>query len=331
MAINLVNQQQEWDRFIDASPYGLLYHKWNFLKLIEKYTGYQFLPYGIYKGEQLICVFPLFYKKIAFIKLLFSPPPQSGVPYLGLVMDKDYDHLKQDRKESHVNLVAKEIDAEIKKIAPNYFAATLVPGFNDLRPFQWLKYQVDTSYTYILDLKRELEDIWESFSSLGRQNIRKGESLQCKLVNTNDPGILTKLLTGRYQEQGLHHGVGSAYLKELLEAYPKELVLHCLYDGEEIIGATLSQEYNRYIGWLGLVKAKDEKYKYANEFAIWQFIRQAKSQGFNQFEVSGANKQSLCKYRAKFNPQLVAYYGLVKKDIFGKAAEAFYFNFIKKI
>ena len=125
--------------------------------------------------------------------------------------------------------------------------------------------------------------------------------------------------------------MGSAYLKELLEAYPKELVLHCLYDGEEIIGATLSQEYNRYIGWLGLVKAKDEKYKYANEFAIWQFIRQAKSQGFNQFEVSGANKQSLCKYRAKFNPQLIAYYGLVKKDIFGKAAEAFYFNFIKKI
>jgi hypothetical protein len=90
MAIKYITDQNQWDKFIDDSPYDLIYHKWNYLKLVEKYTHYEFLPCGIYKGEHLLCVFPLFLKKIFCIKLLFSPPPQSGIPYLGPVIEKDY-------------------------------------------------------------------------------------------------------------------------------------------------------------------------------------------------------------------------------------------------
>jgi hypothetical protein len=331
MAINLVTNQNQWDSFIDDSPHGLLYHKWDFLKLVEKYTGYEFLPYGIYKGEQLICVFPLFYKKIIGVKLLFSPPPQSGIPYLGPVMDKDYDYIKQDKKESKVNLVAQEIDAELNKIAPNYFSITLVPGFIDIRPFQWRNYQVNPSYTYVINLKPELEDIWEGLTTICRHNIQKGEDLQCQLVRCDDTSILTDLLTQRYNEQGLNHAVDPAYLKEALKTYPENVVLHCLYDNDELIGATLNQAYNWYLGWMGLAKPRDEKYKYANELMVWQLIQQAKSLGFDKFEISGANKQSLCRYRSKFNPQLEVYFRISKKDTLGKIAEAFYYNFVKKI
>ena len=331
MAINLVTNQNQWDSFVDDSPHGLLYHKWDFLKLVEKYTGYEFLPYGIYKGEHLICVFPLFYKKIMGVKLLFSPPPQTGIPYLGPVMDRDYDNIKQDKKESKVNLVVQEMDAELNRIAPNYFSVILVPGFLDVRPFQWRNYQVNPSYTYTLNLKPELEDIWQGFAAIGRQNIRKGEKLNCQLVRGDDISILTDLLTERYNEQGLNHAVDPAYLKEALKAYPENLVLHCLYDKDQLIGTTLSQAYNWYLGWMGLPKPRDEKYVYANEFVVWQLVQQAKALGFAKFEISGANKQSLCRYRSKFNPQLEVYFTISKKDTFGKIAEAFYFNFVKKI
>ncbi len=330
MAINLVTNQNQWDSFIDDSPHGLLYHKWDFLKLVEKYTGYEFWSYGIYKGERLLCVIPLFYKKIIGVKLLFSPPPQSGIPYLGPVMEKNYESMKQDKKETYVNLVVQEINAELNKIAPNYFSVILVPGFLDIRPFQWQKYQVHPSYTYTFNLKPKLEDIWESFTTLGRQNIRKGENLKCQMVRCDDTSILTDFLTERYDEQGLNHAVDPAYLKEALKTYPENLILNCLYDNDELIGATLNQAYNRYIAWMGLPKPKDKKYTYANEFMIWQLIQQAKSLGFAKFEISGANKQSLCRYRSKFNPQLEMYFTISKKDTFGKMAEAFYFNFVKK-
>jgi hypothetical protein len=39
----------------------------------------------------------------------------------------------------------------------------------------------------------------------------------------------------------------------------------------------------------------------------------------------------LCRYRSKFNPQLEVYFRISKKDTLGKIAEAFYYNFVKKI
>ena len=330
MAISYITDQIQWDNFIDSSSHGLLYHKWDFLKLTEKYTGYELLPYGIYKGEELICVFPLFYKKIAGIKLLFSPPPQTGIPYLGPVMDKNFESMKQDKKEANLNLVVEEIDNEIKKIAPNYLSVVLVPGFLDIRPFQWLNYQMSPKYTYMIDLKPELKDIWEGFSNICRKNIRKGEDLKCQLVRSDDTSILTDLLTERYNEQGLNHAVDPAFLNEAINTYPKNLILNCLYDNDELIGSTLNQAYNRYLGWMGLAKSNDSKYKNINEFMIWQLIQEAKSLGFEKLEMSGANKQSLCSFRSKFNPQLELYFKISKKDILGKLAEKFYFNFVKK-
>lgn len=51
MTVTMINDKDLWDRFVDESPYGLLFHKWDFLHIIEKHTGYQLLPYGVYKGN----------------------------------------------------------------------------------------------------------------------------------------------------------------------------------------------------------------------------------------------------------------------------------------
>jgi hypothetical protein len=34
-----------WDGFVDASPYGTLFHKWGFLRIVEKHTGYKLFLY----------------------------------------------------------------------------------------------------------------------------------------------------------------------------------------------------------------------------------------------------------------------------------------------
>ncbi|KUO53574.1 MAG: hypothetical protein APF76_12255 [Desulfitibacter sp. BRH_c19] len=331
MVIKLMVDKIQWDQFVDQSPYGLLYHKWDFLKLIEKYTNYKLLPYSIYKGEQLACIFPMFYKKVLGLKFLFSPPPQSGVPYLGYVLSREYDCLKQTAKETILNLLAAEISDEMKKLAPNYFSAFLVPGLMDVRHFKWLNFGVNISYTYKIDLNQELKDIWANFNSNCRQNIRKGEDLKCKVKISEDTSVLTDLLKDRYNEQGMNYLINPDYLKELINTYPDNLGLYCLYDNNKIIGGTLNHKYKWYLGWIGLVKAKDKKYKYVNEYMIWKFIEEAKELGFSKFEISGANKQKLCQYRSKFNPKLETCLELYKNDIIGKAAEGIYLNFFKKI
>jgi hypothetical protein len=45
VSLVLIQDQTSWDQFIDNSPHGLLFHKWNFLKTIELHSGYELLPY----------------------------------------------------------------------------------------------------------------------------------------------------------------------------------------------------------------------------------------------------------------------------------------------
>jgi hypothetical protein len=106
MVVKLIDDQGLWDKHIEDSVYGTLFHKWDFLKIIEKHSESKLYPYGVFRGEELVCLFPLFVKQFMGLRMIFSPPPGLAVPYLGFVMVSAYDRLKQRRKESYINDVA---------------------------------------------------------------------------------------------------------------------------------------------------------------------------------------------------------------------------------
>ena len=60
MAVELLEDKKRWDQFVETSPQGLLFHKWDFLKTVERHSKYEFLPYCVYSGEELRCIFPFF-------------------------------------------------------------------------------------------------------------------------------------------------------------------------------------------------------------------------------------------------------------------------------
>jgi len=206
----------------------------------------------------------------------------------------------------------------------------LVPGFIDIRPFKWLEYKININYTYTINLNQDLNAIWLSFKNTCRQNIRKGASLNCKLIKSNDASDLTELLKTRYNEQGINYLINPDYLNELLRTYPDNIGLYCLYHHDQLVGVTLNQEYKWFLGWMGLAKTRDKKFTYVNESMLWDFIQLAKMKGFSKFEISGANNLNLCQYRAKFNPNIEISMEIYKKDLVGRLAESIYLNFIKK-
>jgi hypothetical protein len=162
MPVEIIHDKALWDKFIDDSPHGLLFHRWDFLKIAEKHTGYKLLPYGVYLGEELVCIFPLFYKKTMGLKTLFSPPPKTAIPSLGLVMGAGYDGLRQRRKENYLNDVVDEMHKEITRLSPDYISIALVPRFIDVRPFKWNGYDIDVHFTYLIDLKKPIEYIFNN-------------------------------------------------------------------------------------------------------------------------------------------------------------------------
>jgi len=330
MSIEVMTDRGVWDRFIDESPYGLLFHKWDFLKIVERHTGYNLLPYGVYKGSELICVCPFFLKRQMGVHLVFSPPPRVGVPYLGFVMSPTYDQLRQRRKESYLGDAIREINGELLKLSPNYVSLVTVPGFEDVRPFLWAGYDAGIYYTYVIDLRQPLDEIWSGFDHNCKKNIKLCNGHALELRASTGSREFYDLLAARYGEQKLRVPIVSAeYLQDLLAVYPDNLKLHYLYEGEHIVAAELNCQYKgRVMQWLGnTIVQKDVP---ANYYMRWESIKKAKADGFQQFEIQGADTQRLCPNKAGFNPALARNFNIYRKDAMGLLAEWTYQTFVKK-
>jgi hypothetical protein len=328
MAIEIINDAKLWDEAVDHSPYGRLFHKWEFLKIIEKHTGYRLYTFGSYKGEKLIGVFPLFYGKTRGLKTVFSPPPRTGVPYLGFVISKEYDGLKQSKKENELGCFTDEMEKKFEELSPDYLLINLVPNFMDARFFSWNRYSVEPNYTYVIDLNRSLEEIWNGFHRYLRRDIKSAEGSGFRLSPGEDISFFYNMQSKRYDEQGMIDPlISQGYFSDLVKAYPENIQVYYLYDKiGEIIGSLAVQEYkDKFTGWMGLAKTVE----HANEILIWSLIQLAKAKDFKKFEIIGANVKNQCPFKSKFNPGLEMGYTIHKKNFRGSFAEWAYVNLIK--
>jgi len=254
MVLEVVKDGEVWDSFVEESPYGLLFHRWDYMTITAQHAGYRLLPYGVYKGEELVCLAPLFFKSTHGVKMLFSPPPMQGViPYQGLVPGKEFDGLKFGKKEAIMDLVASDLSTEIDTISPNCFSLTLIPGLTDVRRFIWRGYAPKVHYTYVIDLSRPVEAIRGNFHYKLRSKIRKAEKAGLDLVRSADVSPLYASITERFSQPEMNIPVISRrYVEDLFRAYPDHLVAYYLYDREgALTGAVATQEYKRFLLWMG--------------------------------------------------------------------------------
>jgi hypothetical protein len=325
MTLTIVEDKSVWDSFIDASQSGTLFHKWDFLKIIEKYSGCKLFRYGFYKGNKLTCVFPVLYKTKMTLTMAFSPPPGTGIPYLGPVMGHVYDSAKQHKKEVYLNSIVEEIGAEFKKYSINYVAIRTVPGFLDSRAFIWKDYDVDLNYTYIIDLQRPLEEIWNGFDHTCKKIIKTQEKESLIIKEEKDASSIDditkkrdELMIRRLDEVGLpFHFPAPSYLKEIIEAYPENMKLYCAYDkNNELKGIDVVYMYkSNFMQFVGGIKG------HLNECLTYEFIKMAKAAGYKTFENWDANTRRLSTYKSKYNFSLHIGFNIKKKDNISKIAE----------
>lgn len=330
MTMVRVDDRETWDAFISESPSGLLFHKWDYLHLTAKHTGSRLLLYAIHKGNEPICAIPLFYRRVYGISAIFSPPPLAVIPHLGCVMSRNFAGLKQSKKESALQIVAGGIGEVVRELSPNYLSIAFVPGFNDMRHYLRDRCGVKIRYTYAINLEQPLEAIWSSLHYKLRNKLKKEEKAGLRLERGGGISTLHRLLTDRYQDPSLDiPPIKRDYLEDLVRAYPDQIGVYTLYDAEdEVAGVVAAQEYRRFLLWVGAPRI--ESGHAGNEYLQWLLIRRAKAEGYPIFENMGANNLDLAFFKSRFNPDLVMYLEIEKKDALGALSEWAYLTFAKK-
>lgn len=332
MSIKIIEDHGIWDSFVDSCPDKLLFFSWDFLKIIEKHSGYKLLPYGIYddKKKTIVSVFPLFFNKKFGMKFLFSQPPSSCIPYIGFLVAPEFYSLKQRQKESYLGRVVKEIMGEMRNISPNYISLSLGPHVQDVRQFRWNDFSIDISYSYLIDLTLPLDTLWDSFDKDCRREIRSTEKHHLSLQETTDTKTFCSIMEDRYRQQGLNFPFfGIGYMNDILAAFPRHVKMYFLYQDDKIIDVVTTYESNgRVVFWIGWVSM--DKTIHSNEFLTWEFIKKAKADGLKLLEIQGADTERLCLFKSKFNPAIEQSFSVNKKDIIGKASRYLYEKYVKR-
>ena len=318
MVVELLEDKKRWDQFVEASPQGLLFHKWDFLKTVERHSKYRFLPYCVYSGEHLRCIFPFFVGRDHGLTVMSSPPPNTQIWYLGPAFDPSVQARKATAKEKILDQVTDELCREIDKIAPNYVSITTVPNFLDVRSFIWEKYREHLSLTYAIDLERSLDEIWASFSLSCRKNIKKLSAHSPEIQQTDDVGALLDIWRGRLSELGVQVPLLSdSYLKELVAAFPKDITVYEISVDESLAAATTFcvMQKERYSYWIG--GANVRKDLGVNDYLVWEVLKRAKSEGFKKLDL-GASDGGFSQFKSKFDPILEPFFTLKKTDTLHK-------------
>lgn len=319
-----ISDRAIWDRFVDESSGGLLFHKWDLLKIVEKYTGYKLYTYGIYQKDRLIGIIPFFLGVRGWLKMMLSPPPtrKANLPYLGFAMSPEFDELKHDDRVKAMSRIVEGMQRGLREISPNYISIGLNSTITDIRPFKWNHYGIDQQYTYVLDLDRPLDEIWEGFDRDCRKNIGECSKHPLWMKRMDDADTFNEIMKDHLTKDGetVYHRWNPAYIKELLETFPDNIKLYFFYNGDEIVGVKINSGYKKhYMSWMGNVAV--QKKLNVNEFFYWEMIKMAKAESYKRHENYGSTSLRLNTFKSKFNPMLEPCFYVEKKDGIYRAVE----------
>jgi hypothetical protein len=306
------NDSQKWDDVVFLSPHGTIFHTWKWLSIVQKHTNTRLIPLMLYKGTQLVALYPVFIQKKGFISVAFSPPPRAYLLYLGPVIP-DYETMKLDKREGIFFDVQQEVtDYLFSSVKCKYFRVRTAPGLFDARPLKWAGCSVDPQYTYRINLTQGTDTIWERFDRKLRVDINKAikEKVEVRVGNLDDLLQLSDSISRRFREQGAKPHDYRDYLTDLFhEFHPANMKIYTAYFNGERVGGMVSLCFKQVMYlWIGIPKS-DIKGISPNDLVQWEAIKWASENGYAYYEeMAGGDNPRLRSFKSKYNPDLDIWY-----------------------
>lgn len=309
-----INQLERWDKFIDETAEGSLFHKsyWLLNSNTAKKSSADSVEFWVIENanKEWVAAIPITYRKVMGQKVLVMP---YFTPYLGPVFKivKNIKTYKDISSKKEINgLIADKIKKEFRLLF-----YTFSYKHKDMQPYMWKSMNTTLRYTYILELD-DLDKAWSNLEQKRRNDINRGIKLNHKLEWGFEKNLdkFFQLNEMTFKRQGVSN-VDSAFMKQqMINAYKNNSCDICVaYDveGNPLASCVLVWDTKRayYIG--GGISGTDSC---AMSLIIWEAIKYTKTKlNLLEFDFEGSMIESIEKFFRKFGGNIVPYYGLVGK------------------
>lgn len=305
---------ETWNRFVEQSPQTRLFHQYEALSVQAEYAGAVVHPLVGYVGQEPVGLLPLFELDRGPVRMVFSPPPELRIAYLGpaLLNQTGLKQRKRERRQHQfVDGCFEWIDREID---PRYGHIRVHGCYDDLRPFLWNDCDVTPSYTYHVDITPDHDDLLMAFSRDARSNIKNSRDATYSVAEGGRKAIhdIVEQVTNRYETQDIAYHVTPAFVTELATRLPDGAVrpYTLQIDGEFLGGVLALDDGETVYRWQGGVRIDVDTDIPVNDVLDWHVMIDAMERGRTTYDLVGADNQRINRYKAKFNPDLVPFYSI---------------------
>lgn len=305
----------EWGDALPSSGFEV-FHTPTALEIVADHTAGELRRYGGLKGDRVVGLYPVFVRDRAVGTTALSPPPGLSIPRLGpLVMPASPKRRKREQVNGEfVGGVLDDLDVD----APlTLFRTTCATAHPDPRPFVWADLDLDTAFTYYLDVPEETDALLSSFSKSLRREIRDARELDVSVsvTETGDVDAVFDAVRERYAEQDRGFTLTRAYVDDLTRALAAEDRCRTYVardpDGDYLSGIVVLYSNDAAYFWLGGARATYEGTS-VNSLLHWRVIEDVAAgeprSSVDTYDLMGANTERLCQYKSKFGASLVPYY-----------------------
>ena len=308
----LLREPAEWNALVERSGDTTPFHRYEALQVIAEHSDTTLYPYVGYKGQEPIGLFPVFALRRGPLRTAFSPPPDLEISYLGPAQLEGHGTKQRKAEKRHRRFVDSVLEAVDAEIDPHYTHVRAGTAYQDPRPFIWNGFEPTPRYTYHVDLTPDVDDLFMSFSSDVRRNVRNAADAAYEIAEAGPAGVerIVRSVRARHDEQGVSYNVTPAFARDLHRILPDGVVraYTCEHHGEFVGGKLTLEDEDTCYGWQ-TASDLDADLPVA-DLLDWTVMQRAKGQGRSSMDLIGANKQRLCGYKAKFNPSVRTHYSL---------------------
>ncbi|WP_435348904.1 GNAT family N-acetyltransferase [Haloarchaeobius sp. HRN-SO-5] len=316
MAVDVVrldgSDLDEWNALLERSPQATPFHLLEALRVAEDHSGTTLHPLVGYKGEEPVGLFPIFEQRRGPLTFAFSPPPNLFVDYLGPALVDPSNLKRRKRDKRNKRFVDACFEWAEDEFGPKYVNVRSGFQYQDPRPFVWKEFDVETKYTYTIDLDDGVDEIRDAFSGDARRRIRAVRDADHDVdVSVGDDGAARRIvdhLAERLDSMGVSRHVPPEFVVDLYDRLPDGTVRPyvCRLDGEFVGGILTLESHDTVYAWQG--GAKPDAPIDLNEYIDWRIIQDGIDRGNSCYDIVGAESPRLCWYKAKFGPDLQSYH-----------------------
>lgn len=287
-----------WNGIVAASPHGTIFHTFEWMDLLEKEFGVKKIPLGIFENEDLVGVFPAFLQRKGIFKILVSPLHEAATPYGGPIVQETrlYDAIQAFDTYSR---------------CADYYDITLSPKYT-LNGDIWNNFEFDDRNTYILNLDRPVDAVWQTLNKKCRNAVRKAEKHEVSIFEGNskkDIEDFWEMTDVTFQKSGTESPISIDYTKAVYDTFfPRDQfkLIFAEHDGKRIGGAIFLCLADRIYYWQG-ASYPDYYLLAPNNLIQWYIISWAIKNGFKTYDMLGANIPSIAKFKSSFGGDRINY------------------------